>query len=115
MISERHANDMRSALEEHILPRFCTSRLSSIRPQAIEEIRALFGPDSLEKIRNGHKLYRTVDELVLPQEFGWERSWRCEMKTFMRTILTSLIPGIGNMACFRQRRSRCGTCLYQRG
>jgi hypothetical protein len=36
-ISERHAADMRAALELHVLPRFRTSRLSSIRPKAIED------------------------------------------------------------------------------
>jgi integrase len=115
---------MRSALENHILPRFRTSRLTSIKPQAveawmfdlldqglspkrinniagclrvmlgeakrlgllqanpfdqvrmfagrdrdrgtfsIEEIRILFGPDSLEKIWNGHQLHRAVNELA---------------------------------------------------
>ena len=123
-ISQRHAADMRAVLELHILPRFRTSRLSSIKPQAIEswmfdlldqglspkrinniagclrvmlgeakrlsllaanpfgavrmfagrgrdrgtfsleEIRTLFGPDSLEKIWNGHTLYRVVNELA---------------------------------------------------
>ena len=123
-ISQRHAAEMRSALERRILPRFRTSRLSSIRPQAIEtwmfdlldqglspksinnitgclrvmlgeakrlgllaanpfdgvrrfagrgrdrgtftieEIRTLFGPDSLETVWNGHQLHRVVNELA---------------------------------------------------
>jgi site-specific recombinase XerD len=123
-ISERHAAEMRSVLENHILPRFRASRLSSIRPQvieswmfdlldrglspkrinniagclrvmlgeakrlgllqanpfdqvrmfagrgrdrgtfSIEEIRTLFGSDSLEKIWNGHQLHRAINELA---------------------------------------------------
>ena len=31
---------------------------------SLEEIRTLFGPDSLEKIWNGHTLYRVVNELA---------------------------------------------------
>lgn len=123
-ISPRHASDMRSILEQHVLPHFRRSRISSIRPQAIEawmfelldkglshkrvnniagclrvmlaeakrldllqanpfdgvrpfagqgrecgvfsieEIRALFGPGSLEKAWADHRLHRAVNELA---------------------------------------------------